>query len=493
MATTNKKYLDLAGLQHLLDKLNAENRIIQHATNKSKAEGAYKFAVDANGHVTAGSQLAVGDITNAAAKSDIKNSTIKLSINGVEKSFTTNQATGATLAWTLNDLGLTNALHFRGVVTTLPTDLTGYAEGDVVLLGNKEYVLALNGTSGAKKWNELGDAESHALKSVKVEGDGTFITGSGTLASDIKLSHATYNSAKANGAYKITIDNAGHISAAEALSIKSNGDHTHTTTVKIPGSTYVGSVGSTSQKLSIAKTAGTTQSVVTSYPGQTSKLATTSVIGVGSTTTTASKATAGTAVTYGTADVGAQTTGLAVRGAQINYGTADKASSATTVMTGFQGTGSAYTASYSDEDECLTLTALTPTTKGIYEAVTCDSTRTTYGCTADQKTVTSATAADTTRKITPWSFTDVTVPIKNTNATTVATGSLDANGAGQSVMTGLGTANTATVIKTESTYKAALGTTGDVDVLTAITPTQVAEKTITASVQTTGSHTHDFN
>lgn len=493
MATTNKKYLDLAGLQHLLDKLNAENRIIKHATNKAKAEGAYKITVDANGHVTAGNKLTVTDITNAAAKADIKNSTIKLSINGVEKSFTTNQATGDTLAWTLSDLGLTNALHFRGVVTTLPTDLTGYAEGDVVLLGNKEYVLALNGTSGAKKWNELGDAESHALKSVKVEGDGTFITGSGTLASDIKLSHKTYNDAKVLGPYKIAIDNAGHISDSEALTIKSNGSHNHTASVTVPASTYVGTVSPTTQKLSIAKTAGTTQSVVTSYPGQTSKLATTSVIGVSSTTTTASKATAQTAVKYGTADVGETTTGLAVRGAQINYGTADKASSATTVMTGFQGTSSAYTASYSDDDECLTLTALTPATKGIYEAVTCDASRTTYGCTADQKSVVSAKDCPTTRTITPWTFADVVVPVKNGSATTVATGSLDANGGGQAVMTGLGTANTATVIKTESTYNAAIGTTGDVDVVTAVSSSKVAAKNLSVSVESAGAHAHDFD
>lgn len=491
MATTNKKYLDLAGLQRLLAKLNSENRIIQHPTDKAKSTGAYKFSVDANGHVTAGAQLAVGDITNAAAKSDIKNSTITLSINGVTKAFTTNQASNETLAWTLADLGLTNALHFKGVKTALP-ETTDYVEGDVILVGGKEYVLALNGTDGAKKWNELGDAESHALKSVTISGDGTFITGGGTLAANRTLSHKTYGNAKVIGPYKIAIDNAGHISESAALTIKSNGSHTHTTKVTIPASTYVGTVTPTSQKLSIAKTAGTTASVVSSYPGETSKLVTSSVIGVSSTTTTASKATAGTAVKYGQADVGDTTTGLAVRGAQINYGTADKASSATTVMTGFQGTGSAYTASYSDDDECLTLTALTPATKGIYEAVTCDASRTTYGCTADQKSVVSAKDCPTTRTITPWTFADVIVPIKNSSATTIATGSLSSTGGGSSVMTGLGTATKATVIKTESTYNAALGTTGDVDVVTGVGSTQVAAKEITASVANNGSHAHDF-
>jgi hypothetical protein len=98
MATTDKKYLDLTGLQHLLNKLNSENRIVKHSTDKAKTEGAYKITVDANGHVTAGDALKVGDIQNAAAKSDIKDATITLSINGIKKTFTTNQATADTLA-----------------------------------------------------------------------------------------------------------------------------------------------------------------------------------------------------------------------------------------------------------------------------------------------------------------------------------------------------------------------------------------------------------
>jgi hypothetical protein len=46
---------------------------------------------------------------------------------------------------------------------------------------------------------------------------------------------------------------------------------------------------------------------------------------------------------------------------------AKKAAAATTVVTGL--TGTAYNASYSSSDECLNLTAVSPTTKQIYEAV----------------------------------------------------------------------------------------------------------------------------
>ena len=350
--------------------------------------------------------------------------------------------------------------------STLPA-VTDYVEGDVVLVGNKEYVLALNGTSGAKKWNELGDAESHALKSVTISGDGTFITGGGTLAGNRTLSHILYNGAATKGAYKIAIDNAGHVSASEALTIADAGSHTHTTKVTIPASTYVGTVTPTAKKLSITKKASTatTDTFVKSYPGSFSKLATTSIIGVGSSTTTASKATAGTAITVATKASAATT-----------VGNANRATTATSVMTGFQNSGTAYTASYSNE--VLTLTALTPATKGIYEATTSETTI--YGC-------------GDTATVTPYTFKDVTVPIRATSATTVATGSLSTSASGGSVMIGLGTATSASAITGESTYNAVLGDSGDVEVVSAVSSTKVAAKEITASVESAGSHNHNFN
>ena len=487
MATTDKKYLDLTGLQHLLNKLNSENRIVKHSTDKAKTEGAYKITVDANGHVTAGDALKVGDIQNAAAKSDIKDATITLSINGIKKTFTTNQATADTLAWTLSDLGFTNALHFKGVLTELPAT-TNYVEGDVVLVGNKEYVLALNGASGAKKWNELGDAESHALKSVKIEGDGTFITGGGSLASNRTLSHKLYNGAATKGAYKIAIDNAGHISESEALTIASNGSHTHTTKVTIPASTYVGTVTPTTQKLSISKKANTaaTETVVKSYPGSSSKLVTTSVTGV-SGSTTASKATAGTAVTV--AKAGTAVTVATKAASATVVGNANRATAATTVMTGLSTDKTAYNAAYNTDDECLVLSAVTftPATKGIYEATASETTI--YGCGNN----TSVVPAVANGSITPYTFDDVTVPKAATAATTVATGSLSTTGTGGAVLIGLGTASTATVIKTESTYNAVLGTTGDVDVVSSVSSSQVAAKEITATVENAGNHGHSFN
>ena len=56
------------------------------------------------------------------------------------------------------------------------------------------------------------------------------------------------------------------------------------------------------------------------------------------------------------------------------------------------------------------------------------------------------TAATSNGTITPYTFSDVTVPVKAASATTVATGEVSATGGGDSVLVGLGTANTANAV-----------------------------------------------
>lgn len=58
--------------------------------------------------------------------------------------------------------GLSGAMHFVGKVDALPESVSGYKSGDVILVGNKEYVC--DGT----KWVELGDESIYALKSVTI-------------------------------------------------------------------------------------------------------------------------------------------------------------------------------------------------------------------------------------------------------------------------------------------------------------------------------------
>lgn len=57
---------------------------------------------------------------------------------------------------------LEGAMHFIGVVAALPESTSGYKNGDVILVGTKEYVCS-NGS-----WVELGDEGIYALKSVTI-------------------------------------------------------------------------------------------------------------------------------------------------------------------------------------------------------------------------------------------------------------------------------------------------------------------------------------
>lgn len=57
--------------------------------------------------------------------------------------------------------GLSGAMHFKGKFDTLPA-VTSYNAGDVVIVGNKEYVL--NDQNGTKTWVELGDESIYVEK-----------------------------------------------------------------------------------------------------------------------------------------------------------------------------------------------------------------------------------------------------------------------------------------------------------------------------------------
>ena len=89
---TEKKYLDLQGLQHLKE----QKVLVKHPSDAAASAAAVKVGHDENGHVVLGGKILPSDI-GAAASDDVKNATIKIKINGVEKDFTTNQATNETL------------------------------------------------------------------------------------------------------------------------------------------------------------------------------------------------------------------------------------------------------------------------------------------------------------------------------------------------------------------------------------------------------------
>ena len=59
--------------------------------------------------------------------------------------------------------GLTGAMHFRGVENAIPEDVSGYANGDVIIVGDKEYVF----NNGA--FVELGDVSEEGERLTALE------------------------------------------------------------------------------------------------------------------------------------------------------------------------------------------------------------------------------------------------------------------------------------------------------------------------------------
>jgi hypothetical protein len=160
MATENKKYLDLAGLAHLIGKLNEEKRIVKHTGHTATTAAAVKVGKDANGHVVLGGALSYNDLTD---KPTIGNGTLTIKANGTSKgTFKANQTDNTEINITLADLGVDTAIHFRGVFTAT-SEVTNPKNGDVCLIGSTEHIYS-DGT-----WYELGDEASHALKSIEIK------------------------------------------------------------------------------------------------------------------------------------------------------------------------------------------------------------------------------------------------------------------------------------------------------------------------------------
>jgi hypothetical protein len=89
---TEKKYLDLQGLQHLKE----QKVLVKHPNKTNTTPAAVKVGHDADGHVVLGGAILPSDI-GAAVPGDIKNATITVKIAGKSQDFTTNQGTNETL------------------------------------------------------------------------------------------------------------------------------------------------------------------------------------------------------------------------------------------------------------------------------------------------------------------------------------------------------------------------------------------------------------
>jgi hypothetical protein len=355
-----------------------------------------------------------------------------------------------------------------------------FHSGDIVLYEGKEYIY------DGDIWHEFGNEGDHALKTVKVEGDGTYITGGGDISQNRTLSHKTYTSAEPK-IIAVGRDSGGHVVLGDELSVQSGGgsEHSHTVTTNVAADTFVTAISPSTTKLGIDYDQA---DVIKTVEGASNNLVTTSITGV-SGSVTASKATAGTAIdvatigdeiNYGTADVG-ETVTVATRATaatQVASGTI------TTKKTADSTACTMYTAEVNESAEVLILSPVTITlgTKNIYEA-------------AGTAEVTSAVAADASRKvyaaqangsITPYTFADVTVP-KAAAATTVATGAVAVGGTGATIVTGV-TTTTAKVLSDVGIYA---GAEDGPTVVSSVSATKAA-KTIsgTTNKHTCPAHTH---
>ena len=95
-------------------------------------------------------------------------------VNGIDGRLTTAEGEIDTLQGQIS--GLTGAMHFKGVLEKLPENLSSYNAGDVIVVGQVEYVCVDN--KGKKSWYELGDEGSYLTKT---EASSTYVPQSRTV------------------------------------------------------------------------------------------------------------------------------------------------------------------------------------------------------------------------------------------------------------------------------------------------------------------------
>ena len=171
-----------------------------------------------------GVNASIGDLYNkvqdidegGVKKTELK--TLTVNVNGTKVGEYDTKA-DKTINITADMLGLSGAMTFVGVTVTAISqgstqneidldDSTTYIakKGDVVIYGNKEFVWV------GSKWQELGDEQSFALKSVTVTGTG-YLTGGGNLEANRTIDIAS--------SVKTKIDN-GDAALTKANAIETN-------------------------------------------------------------------------------------------------------------------------------------------------------------------------------------------------------------------------------------------------------------------------------
>ena len=535
MATVDKKYLDLEGLSTYTNKVKAliDTKVAKETGTEANTLGAYKIATNADGLVTKTAALSYNDIADTPnLDEEIGKGTLTLQVNGTDiGSFNANAADNSTINIRLGDLGLASAMRFIGTSTTDPTSASGatiegyssFQAGDVCLYQgtSKEYVY--NGAA----WLELGDEGSHALKTIKIIGDDG-LTGGGSLEANRTITHAVPTGAAVTetGAFAIATDKFGHVTSTRVLNADASdaGNHTHTVTGS--GTVTVPTISATSnKKLSVTVTKDT--DFLTGVTPVVSKLSTVSIVPAKSngtvtpavavevanrptktvySTVTASKATEGSPLIYGTANRAA--TATTVGNANIatqatTVGNADVGAIGNVAVSTTDPNKKVYDAHYNEVTECLELTSVTLQTASITQAAA--STTSIHGAVASTTQIYGAETSETT--FTPYTFADVTASNITANtavdvakagtavnvatvdtAIDVATGKLSTTAAGDSILTGItpASAKAVTAASIVDTGSTGIAFVSDITIGSADTTVSVSGNTSEA-----GTHTHN--
>lgn len=179
-------------------------------TNGGNTRTINSVTVDSKGHVTAVGTTAIAfPVTSVSEGSSVENyvaltvspsaGDVKVSIN--DSSLKTKLTSVDTAITNIQSL-IAGGVHFRGVVTTLPTSpFEGYTNGDIVILGNKEYILN-KPTGDTGSWVELGDttAESNRIANIEAAYIQSAAAGAG-----ITVTPEAGTNSSASGDKKITV------------------------------------------------------------------------------------------------------------------------------------------------------------------------------------------------------------------------------------------------------------------------------------------------
>ena len=175
-------------------------------TNGGNTKTISSITVDSKGHVTAVGTTAIAfpsiPVTSVSKGTSVENYV----------GLTVSPTTGAVKV-AIDDTNLKSAItniqsliaggvHFKGVVSSLPASpFTGYVNGDIIILGNKEYILN-KPTSGTASWVELGDTTAESNRIADIEA--AYIQ-SVTGSTGITVTSAAGSNSNASGNKAITV------------------------------------------------------------------------------------------------------------------------------------------------------------------------------------------------------------------------------------------------------------------------------------------------